>query len=145
MPNNIKKVKAELLKRAKSGAAGKDIQQVLTSSVTRNVMRFTPVIDGFLGGGWSVFIKPGQKAISIIRAGQPRTGFTNRSRNISLQNVERIDNITGKTLVVIGNGVYYAPFVNNGTRKQRAQKFRERAVATSIREMAKLGIKVTRS
>ena len=145
MPNNINKVKAEILKRAKSGAPGKDIQQIVTSSVARNLARFTPVQDGFLAGGWSVLTKPGQSLRNIIRQGQKRTGFTNRSRNISLQNVERIDNIKGNTLVVLGNGVYYAPFVNNGTRSQRAQKFRETAVATSIRELQKLGIKVTRS
>lgn len=142
MPNNIRQVKDQILARAKSAKAGAQIQKVVATSVMKNLARFTPVDEGFLAGGWSVITKPGQTFRNIIKRGQKRTGFINRSRHVSLQNTKRIDNINGKKTVLIGNGVFYGPDVNFGTRKQRAQKFRETAVRTSILELKKKGLNV---
>ncbi len=141
MPSNAKQLIGKFKKRAAKGSAQEDVMQVVASSVTRNLARFTNVLDGYLAGHWTVIVSPNQ-SVPSIKEGQVRTGPINKTRQISLKNVELIDSIKAGHDVVIGNAVFYGPNVNSGTRFQRANNFVPRAARTSQAELALLGIKI---
>ena len=118
------------------------VTQIVASSVVRNLAKFTNVDDGVLAGGWTVITKKSHKA-PRLKPKQARAGFNiNKTRSPSLQSIERIDSIKKAQDVIIGNNIFYGPFVNDGTRRIRAYRFVERSVRTSQAELLALGIKI---
>ena len=144
MPNNITKLKSSIKKKLKDpeNSPRAAAQQVVASSITRNLSRFTNLDEGYLTGGWTVILKQGQKVPTLLPGGDKSKLPINRSRRISLKNLSLIDKINGKSEVLVGNNIFYGKFVNSGTRTIRAYRFMQTAAATTRAEMRVLGIKV---
>lgn len=141
MPSNISQLKNGIKKRFKNSDVKKASMQLTVDRVVLNLARFTNVDDGILAGGWTVVLNPSQKIPTLMSGGDRKGLPTNKTRLPSLKNGQLISRITGNKDVVIGNNIFYAGFVNNGTRRIRPFKFMERSVATARQELSIIGIK----
>lgn len=140
MPSNIRQLESAIRRRFGKKQAQRAGMQAVASSVTQNLARFTNVDEGFLAGGWTVILKANSKVPTLRRGGSKKDLPINKTRQISLKNVERIDSIKGGQSIIIGNNIFYAEFVNDGTRNQRPSNFTRIAVRTSQAELKGLGI-----
>jgi len=140
VPSNIRQLKAKLKKavvnpskKDAESLPGAQMQQIAASILMKNLARFTPIDTGELAAGWTLNLKKGARGGSTE---------LNRSKRVSIANLEKIDKINGKSDITITNDVEHGVYLNFGTKYIAARAFVQRAIAATKRELAALKIPV---
>ena len=138
MPNNSKKLIAEIHRRVKAHSRDPanigvvaDMQKRIATLYLTNLLRLTNVDTGRLAGGWTVRLR---KAAGNKRASRNRSKLPNKKQ------FAPIDKITGKGTVSIVNSIPYAGYVDRGTVHQRASNFTRRAALMTKAQLKRSGI-----
>ncbi len=131
MPTNIRAFDAAIGRHIKREVPQliRDRVDAVAMSVHRQVIQETPVRTGRMKGNWQITVGGASPPTSTVeREDKSPKGTVDQSaleaETAKLAGVRRPTSI-----IWSHNGVPYAPYVNNGTEKQRAQRIVERVAA----------------